>query len=149
MAKKRRNIFLALIVVTVVIAIGGYVVWNKPHRDVKDAAGTQITAAELYQKLARNDSMYQNTSLINHVLLVTGAVRQVQINQKGQQLVLLKTNTDGASVNCTMEEAPNPHIQKGQTVSIKGICSGYIAGDEEMQLPGDVYLIRCYLLRTK
>src|SRR5690242_4813509 len=149
MANKRRSIFLALIVVIVLIAIGGYVVWNKPHRDVKDARGIKITAAELYQRLSRNDSMFHNTSLINHVLVVSGQVQQVQKNQKGQQLVLLKTNTDGASVNCTLEEKTNQNIEKGQTVSIKGICSGYIAGNEEMQLPGDVYLIRCYLSTTK
>jgi hypothetical protein len=149
MANKRRSIFLALIVVIVLIAIGGYVVWNKPHRDVKDARGIKITAAELYQRLSRNDSMFHNTSLINHVLVVSGQVQQVQKNQKGQQLVLLKTNTDGASVNCTLEEKTNQNIEKGQTVSIKGICSGYIAGNEEMQLPGDVYLIRCYLSSTK
>ncbi|MGN6247924.1 MAG: OB-fold protein [Ginsengibacter sp.] len=149
MVKKSRSIFLALIVVIVIIAIGGYVVWNKPHRDVKDAKGIKITAAELYQRLSHNDSMFHNTSPINHVVLVSGQVRQVQKNQKGQQLVLLKTNTDGASVNCTMEEKTNQPIEKGQTVSIKGICSGYIAGDEELQLPGDVYLIRCYLSSTK
>ncbi len=53
-----------------------------------------------------------------------------------------------ASVNCTMEENVN-NIKAGDTILIKGICSGYINGDIDMGLPGDVFLIRCYYFNLK
>jgi hypothetical protein len=44
-----------------------------------------------------------------------------------------------------MEESAN-NIKEGDVISVKGICSGYIPGDKDMELPGDVFLIRCYCL---
>jgi riboflavin synthase alpha subunit len=77
------------------------------------------------------------------VVEVSGKITQVSLNQQHQQIILLKTNVSGGSVNCTMEEKAN-NIKAGDSIVLKGICSGYIGGDMDMGLPGDVFLIRCY-----
>jgi hypothetical protein len=83
------------------------------------------------------------SKFINKVVEVTGEVKQISTNQNGAQIILLKTNIPDGSVNCTMEEKINK-VKQGDTISIKGICSGYIGGDPDIDLPGDVFLIRCY-----
>lgn len=116
--------------------------WNKPHKNVEDAPAIAISAAELYNSYI-TDSANANQLYTNKVLQVSGEVGQVSVNQQAQQVVLLKTTVDEAFINCTVE-GKKISAKAGDKVKIKGICSGYISGDADMGLPGDVFLIRCY-----
>jgi len=143
MTKKNRKIALFIFITTIVIvAIVGYSIWNEPHRDIKSADGVKISAVELYSYLTK-DSATMKSKFVNNVVIVLGEVKKVLKNQNGDQIILLKTNIPDGSINCTMEEKAN-NVKPGNTISIKGICSGYIGGDLDMGLPGDVFLIRCY-----
>ena len=140
--KYKRYAFWSLAVVIVTGVIIGYRLWNKPHENIKNASAIKINAIALYNTLA-NDSLYTPSSLINQVLVVSGKVKRVSENQQKQQVILLETNVPDGSVNCTMEE--NVKIVKaGDSILLKGICMGYTGGDQDIQLPGDVFLIRCY-----
>jgi hypothetical protein len=140
--KTKRNIFSIFIAMIVIAAVIGFMMWNEPHRDIKDATAVKTTAILLYSNLTK-DSARMKSKLVNQVVEVSGEVKSVLKNQKGDQIILLKTNTSGGSVNCTMEEKTS-NVKPGDTISIKGICSGYIGGDPDIDLPGDVFLIRCY-----
>lgn len=140
--KTKRTIFLIFLTIIVIAAIVGYSIWNEPHRDIKNATAIKTTAVQLYSNLTK-DSADMKSIFVNKVVVVTGEIKQVSQNQKGGQIILLKTDVPGGSVNCTMEEKIND-VKAGSTISIKGICSGYIGGDLDMDLPGDVFLIRCY-----
>jgi hypothetical protein len=140
--KTRRNILLVLIAVIAIAIIIGYRCWNEPHRNIKNADGMKTTAIKLYSNLTK-DSANMKAKVVNKILSVTGEVKNILKNQKGQQIILLKTNVEGGSINCTMEEKIR-NLKPGDTISIKGICSGYIGGYADIDLPGDVFLIRCY-----
>jgi hypothetical protein len=140
--RTKRNIFLIFIVLVFAIAIVGYSIWNKPHLNVENATAINITAIALYSDLSKNDTISKSIYL-NKVVEVSGKITQVSLNQQHQQIILLKTNVSGGSVNCTMEEKAN-NIKAGDSIVLKGICSGYIGGDIDMGLPGDVFLTRCY-----
>lgn len=140
--KTKRNIFSIFIAMIVIAAVIGFMMWNEPHRDIKDATALKTTAVVLYSNLTK-DSARMKSKLVNQVVEVSGEVKNVLKNQKGDQIILLKTNTSGGSINCTMEEKIS-NVKPGDTISIKGICSGYIGGDPDIDLPGDVFLIRCY-----
>jgi hypothetical protein len=140
--KLKKNILIFFIVIVLIAVVTGYMIWNKPHQNVKDANAVKITAIELYNGLA-NDSTRAKSIYVNKVVAVSGEVKEVTKNQQNQQIILLKTNIPGGYVNCTMEENAN-NIKSGDTILLKGICSGYIGGDKDMDLPGDVFLIRCY-----
>jgi hypothetical protein len=142
--KTGRNIFLFVIAIIAVCTIIGYRIWNEPHRNIKNATGIKTTAVALYSDLTK-DSATMKATFINSVVIVSGKVKQVLKNQSGQQIILLKTNVEGGSINCTMEENM-ANIKEGDEIILKGICSGYIGGDLDMDLPGDVFLIRCYPL---
>ena len=138
----KRNIFLIFIAIVVTIAIIGYRIWNRPHLNVENATAIKTTAIGLYSDLSKNDTISKSIYL-NKVVEVSGIITQASLNQQHQQIILLKTNVTGGSVNCTMEEKLN-NIKAGESITLKGICSGYIGGDMDMGLPGDVFLIRCY-----
>ena len=137
-----------IIILFILIAIGlcafaiGYLVWNKPHTDVKNADAVETNAISLYN-IFTSDSAKAKSAFLDKIIKVSGDVQKVFVNQQQQQIILLRTSVAGASVNCTMEQYTSA-IKQGDTVTIKGICSGYIGGDSEMGIPGDVFLIRCY-----
>lgn len=148
MTKKTKKIILIIVAaIIVVIAITGYVMWNKPHKGVKDADAVKITAVNLYN-IFITDSAKANALYTDKVVLVSGEVNQVSLNQQAQQIVLIKTAVPGAYINCTMEEKA-AGLKAGDNIIIKGICSGYISGDIDMGLPGDVFLIRGYQFNGK
>jgi hypothetical protein len=140
--KFRRYIFLFLAGVIAIAAIIGYRTWNKPHENIKNAVAIKTNASLLYNSLA-HDSVNAKSDFINKVVMVSGKVKQVLENQEKQQIILLQSNIPDGSVNCTMEENMKD-VKVGDTILLKGICMGYAGGDTEMELPGDVFLIRCY-----
>jgi ABC-type protease/lipase transport system fused ATPase/permease subunit len=142
-SKAKRNIFITILVIVVAVVVVGYRIWNRPHRDVKAASAVKISAGELY-KMFTADSSNARTKYQNNILEVMGEVKQISKNQQNQQVIYLKTQTADAAINCTMEESAE-NIRTGETVTLKGICSGYISGDAEMGLAGDVFLVRCYV----
>ena len=145
--RKKITIYI-FVVVAAIIAIAGiivYRIWNKPHQDIQDADAIETTAVDFYTNLA-NISNQKSASFLNKVVAVAGTVKEVSKNRLGQQVILLKTSVEGGSVNCTMEQRAE-NIIAGETVLIKGVCTGYIEGDKDMNLPGDVYLTRCYQLK--
>lgn len=140
--KAKRNVSLIFIAIVIAITIVGYNIWNKPHLNVKDANAIKTTAIALYSNLSKNDSIAKS-NYVNKVVEVTGEITQVFFNQRHKQILLLKSNVSGGSVNCTMEEKIT-NIRVGELIALKGICIGYIGGDMDMGLPGDVFLTRCY-----
>lgn len=124
----------------------GYLLWNKPHKNVRDAAAAaKVAATDLYN-LFITDSLKAKNLYIEKIVLVWGQVEKISVNQQLQDIILLKTGVSGAYINCTMENKTEG-VREHESVSIKGICSGYINGDTDMGLPGDVFLIRGYLLK--
>ena len=144
MAPKTRKIILtAVVAIITIMAAVVYILWNKPHRNVKAADALPVTAVELYNSFIK-DSANANTLYADKVVMVSGEVSQVSQNQQAQQVILIKTAVNGAYINCTME-GRSAESKPGDKISVKGICSGYISGDADMGLPGDVFLIRGYL----
>ena len=139
----KSNILVFSIALVLITVAAGYLMWNKPHENVKDASAVKISAIDLY-KIFTSDSAKARSMYLNTVVAVSGEVIQVSNNQQKQQVILLKTQTAGASINCTMEENANK-VKAGDTIELKGICSGYIGGDTDMGLAGDVFLTRCYI----
>lgn len=145
MTGKAKKILSVIAILALSGAVTGYFLWNKPHQDVADAAGKKVAATDLYQSFT-SDSVSAKKNYIQQVLEVSGVVASVSKNQQQQTVVLIKTATDGASVNCTME-GPADGIKEGSTLAIKGICDGIGQGDADLGIMGDVYLVRCFLVK--
>ncbi len=137
-----KNILFVLITLVVITSVIGYFLWNKPHADILETKPIETNAITLYKTFI-TDSAVAKTTYVNKVLNVSGIVKSISVNQQQQQIILLKTTEPAASINCTMEKNAEK-IKAGDQVSLKGMCVGYIAGEADMGLPGDVFMIRCY-----
>ena len=139
MGKKAITTLVIVIIIIAVVALAA--IWNQPHVDVQHAAASKTNADQLYELLSKNDSNAK--AYLNKIVGVSGKIKSLSVNQQGQQIVLLETADPQASVNCTMEEKLMK-AEKGDSVLLKGVCVGYMGGDEELAIAGDVYLTRCY-----
>lgn len=146
MKKKTKKVaWLVVLLLAISGAAVGYYLFNKGPRDVKSSRGIKVQAAELY-RIFSTDSATAYTKYSNQVLETTGTVETFTTNSEQVQLVTLKTGTEGAFINCTLEEN-NQNISAGVLVTLKGICTGIGEGDPDLGIKGDVYLSRCYLVK--
>jgi hypothetical protein len=124
--------------------------YNKKHFSVESATPVaEISAVELHKTFS-SDTTLANTKFIGDevnqkVIQVTGAVSEIKKDQQGSTILLLKTGTDGAYINCTLE-FKQESIAIGKSITVKGICTGYNY-DAEMGIPGDVILTRCFIIK--
>ncbi|MBX9783667.1 MAG: OB-fold putative lipoprotein [Chitinophagaceae bacterium] len=127
---------IILILILIGIATAVYVwffEWNKPKTEVADADAIKIEAATLFNAYTKDEAS-ANKLYLEKVLQVNGEVTEVIQNEEGLKVVLLKTEDAMFGVNCTLEQK-NITVSKGEKVTLKGICTGYLT---------DVVLIRCY-----
>ncbi len=145
MSSKTKKILISLAVLGAIGITAAYYMWNKPHKSAKDSEGVKTAAAALH-KAYTTDSSGAKKMFTEQVTEVAGILAKISKNQQGQDIVFLKTATEGAFINCTMEE-PAPGIKEGASVVVKGICNGIGQGDADLGIPGDVYLGGCYLIK--
>ena len=144
MSKAKQNIFLAILALLFSVGLAGFYLYNNEGPDIENANAAKVAAASLYASFT-NDSAAAKKLYLDKILEVTGEVTLVTKNQQAQSVILLKTATSGASVNCTLERSIT-NITAGSKVTIKGICSGLGQGDADMGMAPDVYLSRCYVV---
>ncbi|MEO8771304.1 MAG: hypothetical protein ABI402_14510 [Ferruginibacter sp.] len=142
----RKKIITTTLLVLVLMASGiGYYLYNKGPVDVQDSSSVKTNAAGLYVLFIKDLAAAQK-NYTGRILEVSGEVHDISINQQQKKILLLKTNSDGAYVNCTMEENIE-NVHANDKVNVKGICSGIGEGDVDLGIKGDVYLTRCYLVK--
>jgi len=136
-----KKIVITFCLLALIGMAAGFYMWNKPHKDIANAAAIKTDADKVFSA----DSITANKKFIQQVIQVSGTINSISKNQQNQTVVLIKTDTDGAYINCTVEQDLN-NLQVGQSISIKGICNGIGQGDADLGIKGDVYLVRCYLI---
>ena len=141
---KRTILFTVLGLFAIGAGVGYYLYTKKPLNPSNVSPDTKTTSAELYQAFAADSiAAKKKFSRKDEVVEVSGTITGISQNQDKQTVLLLKTNEGGASVNCTME-GPAGKFKEGDNLSLKGFCPGMGAGDADMGIMADVYMIRCY-----
>lgn len=123
----KKWIRIVLIVGLVCVITGGIVVYriyNKPHRDVNKEQGVQLTAQKLYDAFRTNETE-ANKLYLDKAIEMTGEVAEVTANQDGNTVVNFKTSDPLFVINCTFKTSPG-QLKAGDTITFKGICTGYI-----------------------
>jgi tRNA_anti-like len=132
--KTLRTIGLICLVCIVTGAVIAYRMYNKPHRSAAEETAVVLTAAQLSQEYEK-DEPASNKKYLGNAVQVNGTVSEVSVNQQKKPVILL-TGSDMSGVQCSLlEEAPG--IKKGDNVTIKGFCTGYLT---------DVIMDRCILV---
>jgi cytochrome c-type biogenesis protein CcmE len=144
MQKKRKIPIWAPLLITALFALtAAFFLNNKDPLDIAKARAIAVKAIDLYSVYSF-DSVSAGKMYTDKILEVSGIVKEVSVNTQQQKVVFLKTGTDQAAVNCTLE-MPVENIRPHEKINIKGICSGIGQGEPDMGIVGDVYLTRCIL----
>jgi hypothetical protein len=142
-------VIFSILAIAITSALSAYFLYNKKHLDVQSADAinvTNVTATDLYTTFSK-DSTTAKKKFDGKILQVSGVISSVSKNQQNQPIVLLKTGTEGASVNCTFEGTLDEHCSAGSQISVKGVCNGIGQGDPDLGIAGDVYIIRGYIAK--
>jgi hypothetical protein len=115
----------SLLLVTIITgSVVGYKLYNKPHRDVAKIEAVAVTGTKLITDYETNE-MHADSVYLDKVLEVSGTITEITKNQKGESIIVLEGSGTG-TVRCTMEGSVQHEMKTGDSVIIKGICTGYL-----------------------
>ena len=121
----------------------GWLMYNKPHADLNEMeAAHRLPAAELYAAFEADEAA-ANARYLDQIVAVSGEVAEVTEGQDGTLIVMLREPAGMFGVSCAFQPEPAAtakSLQPGQTVTIKGQCSGMLM---------DVNLTRCVVADEK
>ena len=114
--------------ILLVVAIGavaggatGYYLWNKERESNENRKpNLRIDAVVLAQEFAADEAK-ANEKYLNKIIEVSGTITETEKGQDGHMMIVLG-NTD-LSVQCAMGDT-GVNLSKGQTVAVKGSCTG-------------------------
>lgn len=148
--KTKKTIFIFIAVAIAIAAAIGYTMFNKKHFNVQNATpAAQITAIALHQIFTTDSALAKNKFIgdvtNSKVIEVSGEISAINKDLQGNTIILLKTSTNAAFINCTMEGKITTETI-GDKIIVKGICTGYNF-DADMGIPGDVIVTRCFITK--
>ncbi len=141
-----KKALIAIVLLGLIAAGVGFYMFNKEHDETADmkAAFSMTTTAVIDEFV--EDEAAATTKFNDQIIEVSGPL--MELMKENGMVVGLKLGEDDLSVvNCSMQNPIDPaelNIAEGQSVKIKGVCSGFNSSD---MLPGgDVELKRCTLV---
>lgn len=124
MIMKKWHVFVLIILILAVFLVA-YKEFNKAHRSVSGETGIAVDAISLFKAFELNERE-ANERYLNKIITVSGKISEVSRNQDGKVIILLDADNPMFGVNCTLEQ-PAEHLEKGQMIKVKGICTGYLS----------------------
>ena len=140
----KKNLLRLLFLLLIGAAAMGYYFYNKGPVNISKASAQEVAAPALYTAFV-NDSTAAQKIYSGKVLILSGIISKIVLNQKGKSIILIKTSNNNGFINCTLEEKIPPGIKEDQPVKIKGLCSGLGEADIDLGLQPDLYLERCII----
>lgn len=131
--------FLPLFIVLTLLLVGLFLLLRNPSGETtmrKQQPDVTVEAAELYRQFV-TDEAAANEQYLNKIIAVSGTVASVAKNSRGNISVILQTDDPARGVKCRLDfrsHHPRIEFRKGENVTFKGVCTGYV---------GDVELVQC------
>lgn len=125
-----KKIILPLLVVALLAAGSAYyyvfVYSVQNHRNINKEEAITILADSLIQEFTNNEAS-ANSKYLNKVLAIKGVVLDTASNQQGKPTLTVGNANNLSNVFVTLD-APLTHpIKLNDSISIKGVCSGYLS----------------------
>lgn len=122
----KRKWFLIAGLMLILLAAGWfYYLYQKPRADVTDAKATHtLTAEKLYTDFVADEAA-ADQKYTDKIIEVKGMVGEVQAMDTSA-MVLLAAGNETGGINCSFQHNEIALPQKGQMVTIKGKCTGFL-----------------------
>lgn len=115
----------------------GYFMYNKPHQNMDKAkVDVALEASELFTAFETNEAE-ANEKYLDKIIKVSGTVKEVSTDDKGNISVTLESGSEMFGVVCQMDDLTKhakTNFEPGEQVTFKGVCTGMLM---------DVVLVRC------
>jgi tRNA_anti-like len=142
MAPIKKYILLAFFTIAAIAAIYGYKEFNRKPADLSNINPQVIVSVDSIVAAYSDDEASANKKYLGKTILVSGLVAEVN-NQQDTLLNVVLGNTEGINnVSCLLDKKQLGNLKYctvGKSISIKGICTGFLA---------DVELNRCVIVEN-
>ncbi|GAA4271587.1 hypothetical protein GCM10022258_08810 [Aquimarina gracilis] len=130
---------ISILIVMLVGAFVYYTLYNKPHIDVAKSSPNISIASNTIVNDFEEDENRANVKYLEQIIEVTGTIIETSITN-GKGVVVIGAADTFGSIMCHLSHEENEKIwtlNKGQQITIKGICTGYLM---------DVILVKCVIV---
>jgi tRNA_anti-like len=139
----KKNILLFIAIVSLIIAFFAYKEFNRKPADVSSLQVDNTLIADSLISDYESDEVKANKKYLGKVLIVTGNIAEIK-KESDTLLNIIVGKVDAMhNVSCLLSNAEQKKVQSyaiGSKVSIKGVCTGFLA---------DVELNRCIIIEGK
>ena len=137
--KKNKFTFISLFFIIVIIGLFFLLnQYNKPSVDVANLEADLVINVDEILMDFQKDEEKANLKYTNNIIEVHGEISEIS-TVDGNATITLKDNEFDANVICNVQPMENKEalqLKKGDQVSLKGICTGYLL---------DVILVKCVI----
>ncbi len=123
--KKTLTISAILILATFIV---GYLLWNKPHRNVSKAEADYTLAAEQLFSFYNEQEDSANALYLEKVLQVEGEMQgALNLDNPEEPTLFLATGDDFGVISCGFPASSLKQLQQlssGNKIVVKGLCKG-------------------------
>jgi hypothetical protein len=132
--KKNKFILISTILATIIstAAFWYFAIYEqKSFTDVTNKNGIAKTAEQLIKEFTANEDAANKKYLQkdSSIIEVTGAVEKMETDESGN-VVYLKTNVENTAISCRLQDKVS--VAEGSNVTIKGLFTGYIMGQVQL-----------------
>jgi DNA/RNA endonuclease YhcR with UshA esterase domain len=125
---KIKKIILGILILGIVGAFVAYKMFNKPHVNVANTKSDIFLSADKILNDFSANEITANSKYLEKIIEVKGVISELNIEKK-KGIITLKTTDDFGSVLCHLSEEATKEMNaliEGQTITVKGICTGYL-----------------------
>lgn len=138
----RKTWYLVILVIIFLVVIAGtftaVYLYNLKVKDLEKAKADYVMTASELQKAFELEEDLAVQKYANKIIDVTGEIESVKYGENNSVNVSLATASNYTSVICTFLNIDGlPELRPGQTITIRGECSGYLL---------DVLMNNCIIL---
>lgn len=101
--------------------------YNKPHTDVHTSPPAYTVTTNIIEEF-KNDEEKANKTYLDKIIQVEGTIENID-TANGNGIIVLGSGNSMENIICNMDPSENRKVlglQKGQKLTIKGICTGYL-----------------------
>ena len=119
-----KKILISIILLGIVGSAVGFYLFNKPLESTKILKTDFIINAVDLLNAFENDEMQANQKFLDKVIEVKGNIQKIEVKNSKTTVYLDADNLMSSVIFQLEDQASN--LKKGQEVTLKGICTGYL-----------------------